>query len=97
MIFRESFVHYKIALYMPSMGFIAHELIRKQPTWISFTLSLEIGIGMSEHLWVSWEFIRRICLQIAISSECLDEIRVDCFRIRSCAMKPTEGMYRAIL
>ena len=42
-------------------------------------------------------FIRQICLQIAISSECLDEIRVDCFRIRSCAMKPTEGMYRAIL
>ena len=46
-IFRKSFVHYKIALYMPSVGFIAHELIRKQPTWISFTLSIEIGIGRS--------------------------------------------------
>ena len=45
MIFRKSFVRYKIALYMPSMGFIAHELIRKQSTWISFTHSLRIVIG----------------------------------------------------
>ena len=59
-IFRKSFVYYKIALYMPSMGFIAHELIRKQPTWISFTLSLEIVIGRSEHLWTSWELITDI-------------------------------------
>ena len=42
-------------------------------------------------------FIRQICLQIAISSECQDEIHISCFRIRSCAMKPTEDMYRAIL
>ena len=59
MIFRESFVHYKIALYMPSMGFIAHELIRNQPIWISFTLSLRIAVGRpdppSKLQWVQEE------------------------------------------
>ena len=56
-IFRKSFVHYKIALYMPSMGFIAHELIRVQSIRISLRKSLQswnlVWSQVMNSIWLS--------------------------------------------